>query len=143
MKIWICVESLSPLRWAIRYGNKWRIVKNFISKIDLRPKDGKIAPQAYLEGFGRVKFKKNNAVILKLIFFFCLAGLTGELHGASTETCGVEVNSAWIPLGDSFPDGEWELVLTDLNMPVTCGPHVEGKNGHRVIFLWKRREAGA
>ena len=66
MKIWICVEKFKPLTWAIRYGNKWRLVKDFICNISLKPKKGKIAPHAYLEGNGTVKFYEDKATILSL-----------------------------------------------------------------------------
>ena len=66
MKIWICVEKWKPLTWAIRYGNKWRLVRHFVSKIPLKSKQGKIAPHAYLEGEGRVHFAENRATILAL-----------------------------------------------------------------------------
>lgn len=66
MKIWICVEKFKPLTWAIRYGNKWRLVRYFTSKIQLNSAKGKIAPHAYLEGEGRVEFHEDRATILSL-----------------------------------------------------------------------------
>ena len=53
--IWLALETLRPLRWAIRYGNQWWIVKTVKVLIPLRTRRGTIQPKAYLVGRGRVQ----------------------------------------------------------------------------------------
>lgn len=63
MKIWICLESLKPMRWAVRYGNKWAVVKKVISKIPLITRRGKNQPKCYLAGDGIALIRKEVAYL--------------------------------------------------------------------------------
>ena len=62
-KIWLALESVKPLRWAIRYGGKWRIVKEVKIEIPMETRKGKIAPHGYLFGIGKVIFKESVAFL--------------------------------------------------------------------------------
>lgn len=63
MKVWVCVETFKPFRWAVREGRRWHIVKEFESRIRLVGMRGKRQPLAYLQGEGRVVVKNGKATI--------------------------------------------------------------------------------
>lgn len=63
MKIWVCVEYLEPLSWAVREGRKWHVVKKVVSHITLITKGQKRQPKAYLFGYGKVRVKNRIAFI--------------------------------------------------------------------------------
>lgn len=62
-KIWVCLESLKPFRWAVRAGNKWHIVKRVISEIPMKTMRGKMQPKAYLVGEGEFQLRNGTAII--------------------------------------------------------------------------------
>jgi hypothetical protein len=63
VKVWVCLESLKPFRWAVRAGNKWHVVKRIITKIPLKTARGSIQPKAYLVGDGDVVIRNGTAIV--------------------------------------------------------------------------------
>ena len=61
MKIWLFLETLRALRWGVRYGRRWRIVKEVKVSGSMTSQKNKISPNAVLQGIGRVSFKKGTA----------------------------------------------------------------------------------
>lgn len=64
MKLWLFLESLNPIRWGVRYGKRWAIVKKVDIKIPLKTKLGKNAPHCYLEGEGICERTRDTATFL-------------------------------------------------------------------------------
>jgi hypothetical protein len=62
-KIQIAVESINPVLWCVRYGNKWVVVKDVFCKVPLRTKSNKIAPHVVFEGKGRLKIVNGIAYV--------------------------------------------------------------------------------
>ncbi len=63
MKVWLFLEQLKPLRWCIRFGKKWRIVKKVEILVPMKTMAGRKAPHGYLVGNGGVSFKGSTAII--------------------------------------------------------------------------------
>ena len=63
MKIWVCLESVRPLRWAVREGNKWHVVKEVEINVPMKTRRGVRAPHGYLAGTGTVIISGGKAVI--------------------------------------------------------------------------------
>ena len=61
--IWLFLESTHPLRWGIRYGNEWLIVKRVKVLVPMNSRRGPIAPHAFLSTKGVVRFEGNTAII--------------------------------------------------------------------------------
>ena len=62
-KVWVCLESLKPLRWAVREGNRWYTVKEIDIRLPMKTKRGKRAPHGYLSGTGTVTISGDRATI--------------------------------------------------------------------------------
>ena len=67
VKVWVFLESLKPLRWCVRFGKKWKIVKSVSIEIPMKTARGKIAPHGYLVGDGTVSIRRCIARIGGLI----------------------------------------------------------------------------
>ena len=61
--VWLCLESLRPTRWAVRYGNKWYVVSRVKVTAPMKTKTGPRAPHGYLCGVGTLTIKGTTATI--------------------------------------------------------------------------------
>lgn len=65
MRVILAVETIKPLRWCIRDGYTWHIVRRVEIRTRMKSGTGMKSPHAYLYCDGKVTVKGGKAVISK------------------------------------------------------------------------------
>jgi hypothetical protein len=64
-RIWLFLETVRPLRWGIRYGNKWHVVNDVVVKLPMQTMQGKKPPNGYLAATGSMTIRNGVATLEK------------------------------------------------------------------------------
>jgi hypothetical protein len=57
--IWLFVETVRPLTWGVRWGNRWLVVGEVQVRIPMATMRGQASPAGYVRGFGTVRLEAN------------------------------------------------------------------------------------